>query len=480
MAKLLVVALVLFGLFKVISLFQYEKETRVAVKESKPFVIVIPSYNNSAYCERNLRSVFDQIYDNYRVIYIDDASTDDTFDKVSLLVQSLHQEKRVQLIRNADNRGALANLYHAIHSCNNDEIVVTLDGDDFLAHENVLNKLNRAYANPDTWMTYGNFVDYPTYTQKPVLCKKVPSYIVNNNSFRKHEWMTSHLRTFYAGLFKKIKLHHLLYNGRFFPMAWDLSLMLPMLEMSGKHAVFIKDILYLYNRTNPINDHKVNIKLQSDCATYARKLTAYSRLKQLDLRPQKDAKADLVIFTEETSRLQAFLESLSLYAKNIDSVFILSRNNLGPIATSPPQTYFINYSDQPGENFREVLLNTLFTLSQNRHLFFATTQTDFTYPVDFSSCIHALNKSGGYGFYFGYSENSPECISLDTHCGAWQFMTGSGNWKSSNRLDMVLYPKETLKRYLSPLPFHDLETLHTAWTSKQKSRKVGLCHIDHD
>jgi len=251
------------------------------VKEQKPFVIIIPSYNNSAYCEKNLRSVFSQKYENYRVIYIDDASTDDTFSKVTAIVSSLNQENRCTLIKNPTNKGALENLYQAIHSCLDHEIIVTVDGDDFLAHEEVLSTLNAAYANPDVWMTYGNYLDYPTFKQKPLICKKIARSVVKQNSYRKHPWVSSHLRTFYASLFKKIEKEDLLLEGKFLPMAWDLAFMFPLLEMSGEHALFIKSTLYLYNRTNPLNDHKVNFELQTKCAHHVRNKTPYSRLNKL-------------------------------------------------------------------------------------------------------------------------------------------------------------------------------------------------------
>ncbi len=35
--------------------------------------------------------------------------------------------------------------------------------------------------------------------------------------------------------------------------------MFPMLEMSGMHARFISDVLYVYNMDNPINDFKGNV-----------------------------------------------------------------------------------------------------------------------------------------------------------------------------------------------------------------------------
>jgi len=244
----------------------------------KPFVVIIPSYNNSAFCEQNLISVLTQNYGNFRIIYIDDCSKDDTVAKVSYLIDHSPLKDKITLVQNRINLGALKNLYTAIHSCRDDEIVVTVDGDDFLAHAHVLKKLNAVYADENVWMTYGNFLDYPTYRQKPLICKPIPQNVIRAKSYRKAEWVASHLRTFYAGLFKKISQEHFLYQGEFLPMGWDLAFMIPMLEMADGRFRFIDEVLYLYNRSNPINDHKKNLQLQSECAAYVRNLPPYDSL----------------------------------------------------------------------------------------------------------------------------------------------------------------------------------------------------------
>jgi glycosyltransferase involved in cell wall biosynthesis len=272
---------VLAGLILVFRGEKEPKHRKIASLVEKPFVIIIPSYNNSAYCEHNLLSVLSQNYKNFRVIYIDDASKDDTYEKVSKIVANSPLKDRVTLIHNATNQGALKNLYDAIHSCQSNEIVATVDGDDFLAHADVLKKLNSIYADNNVWMTYGNFLDYPSYKQKPTICKPFPKNVIRNNSFRRHEWVSSHLRTFYAGLFKKIAPKHFIYEGKFLPMGWDLAFMLPMLEMSGRHFRFVDEVLYLYNRTNPINDHKLDLALQASCANYIRSLPPYQNLETL-------------------------------------------------------------------------------------------------------------------------------------------------------------------------------------------------------
>lgn len=248
----------------------------------KPFVIIVPSYNNSAYCEQNILSILHQQYENYRVIFIDDASTDDTFDKVQALVDRSPKKDKVTLIKNTENKGSLANLYHAIHDgCKDQEIVVCVDGDDQLAQLYVLKKLNKIYANSNIWMTYGNYLEYPTYKQKPKLCQKFPKSVLRSHRFRQYKWVTSHLHTFYAGLFKKISPEHLSRDGQFLPVAGDVAIVLPMLEMASGHFQFIEDVLYLYNRTNPLSDHlSSKLVLQNSYDRYVRSLPSYQPLEQ--------------------------------------------------------------------------------------------------------------------------------------------------------------------------------------------------------
>src|SRR5258708_2734004 len=86
-----------------------KKKEVFSVVQSKPFVIVIPSYNNEQFCERNLKSVLSQKYDNFRVIYIDDCSKDGTYGKVEKIIEESGQQAKVTLIRNETNRGAMEN-----------------------------------------------------------------------------------------------------------------------------------------------------------------------------------------------------------------------------------------------------------------------------------------------------------------------------------------------------------------------------------
>ena len=53
----------------------------IPLKEKK-FVVFISSYNNESHVNKNLLSVANQKYSNFRVIYINDKSTDNTITEV--------------------------------------------------------------------------------------------------------------------------------------------------------------------------------------------------------------------------------------------------------------------------------------------------------------------------------------------------------------------------------------------------------------
>lgn len=265
----------------------YFKLRSIAVKEpqraEKSLVVVIPSYNNARYYKRNLDSVLSQRYKNFRVIYIDDQSPDGTGELVevylkqhSLGVHSLIS--RVQLIKNTQRKGALGNLYDAIHSCKDEEVIVTLDGDDWFAHHDVLARINREYQEHDAWLTYGNYISFPWV--RFGICAPIMPNVHSMSSYRRTPWVTSHTRTFYSWLFKKIKKEDMQENGAFLGVTWDMAFMFPMLEMAGAvHVRFIPEVTYIYNVATPLNDYKLRVFEQHRLEKALRSKQPYAPIK---------------------------------------------------------------------------------------------------------------------------------------------------------------------------------------------------------
>lgn len=248
--------------------------------EDTKFCVVIPSYNNVKYIVPCLNSVFIQNYHNWKMIFIDDASNDGTSELISRikLNSQLSDEKFTILKHETRMRSALYSFYQAANNfCNDDEVMVHLDGDDMLASSKVLTILNDIYKQDQIWLTYGLFI----YSNGRI-GKDFNREISEDDWLRVRSlpWSTSHLRTSYTWLFKLIKLADLQYQGEFFHTAPDVAMMLPMLEMAGKHRTkFVEDILYLY-RLSSTNEHVLYGSEQQQMNRYIRSLPQYKLLEK--------------------------------------------------------------------------------------------------------------------------------------------------------------------------------------------------------
>lgn len=253
------------------------------------FVILMTGYNIEKYVEESLKSVcFQKSSRPYQVICINDCSTDNTRAIMDRYVQENHLESFVKPIHNSARIGSLENIYNAIHTLIPDhKIVVSVDADDQLIHNDVLLRLEKEYSNPHVWMTYGNALTVPG---GGLWCKKVSDKALLKKQLRREPFLAQHLKTFKAGLFKKIRKEDLMYQGKFLTATGDMAFMFPMLEMcapkdwdfSKNHSRFISEPLYLYRMDNPINVFRVNKDRQKFFDQYIRSKSPYKRLEKLN------------------------------------------------------------------------------------------------------------------------------------------------------------------------------------------------------
>jgi len=76
-----------------------------------PFVIVVCSYNNDQWSETTLTSLFTQNYKNFRVIIVDDCSSDNNCEVIQQCIDKYNFNDRVTFIKNEQRRRKLSNLY---------------------------------------------------------------------------------------------------------------------------------------------------------------------------------------------------------------------------------------------------------------------------------------------------------------------------------------------------------------------------------
>lgn len=221
--------------------------------------IITPFYNPGDFLENCVSSLVSQKYDNFEMIFVDDMSTDGSYEKLP------HDDDRALIIKNTVRKTALENLHNAIMDhCDPDDIVVIVDGDDWLDNRRVLSYINDQYNELDPWIFYGQ--SNWTNGQRGFATEYTEKEFEN---IRKAPFKISHLRTFRAGLYHKMKDQDPDFSGLkdssgdFYKSSYDTAMMFPLLEMAGKEkTVFNDTILYIYNRDNPISDDKVDQNLQ--------------------------------------------------------------------------------------------------------------------------------------------------------------------------------------------------------------------------
>lgn len=245
--------------------------------ENHSFCIIITGRNNGANLEKTLESALDQKYDRFRVIYIDDGSHDGSFELAEQLIQNSQKTHHVQLIRHEQPLGEIAGLTSAVSDCLDEEIILILSGDDWLAHPWVLQLLNQYYADPDLWLTYGQSIGYPTFEKQ-----WTEPDLTHSESIRPLPFAASPPHTFYATLFKRISLADLIPYGEPDFTSSHLAYMIPMLEMAKGHFQCLPDVLYIVNQEAPKDEPaEKSIALEKEI----RSLPSYQPLADLLVKP---------------------------------------------------------------------------------------------------------------------------------------------------------------------------------------------------
>lgn len=232
-------------------------------ENEKLIEVVVPFYNASQYLRKCIESISAQNYENFRLHLIDDVSTDDSHEVAATAVTDFGLSHLTQQYATNEKRvGALANQIWAIKYFSNDSIVVLIDGDDALTNDpNAFKKINQQYHDGAD-MTYGSM--WSMADNVSLIAQEYPNEVFKQKSFKDYrfpwEIPYTHLRSFKVEAFNRIDDSDLRdSDGNYFKAGGDTALFYALINVCEAGSVRpIRDILYLYNDLNPINDYKVN------------------------------------------------------------------------------------------------------------------------------------------------------------------------------------------------------------------------------
>lgn len=232
-------------------------------------------WNAENYIKNCIRTLKNQKDTNFEVYLIDDMSTDKGAEIVKNLIDG---DLRFKLIENAEKKFKLKNLDELISTFDDEDIVIELDGDDFLLSQDVVEDIRKTYSDGNVWLTNGSFMysdGNPGFSSKG-----------NPDTIRKDVFTFSHLRTWKTFLWKAIPKSYLLDDdGTYFKSAADVAYTFSLLELAGtENYRFLPKLYYVYNASSPYNDHKVGSATggghqeQQRCSNIIRNKTTLKKL----------------------------------------------------------------------------------------------------------------------------------------------------------------------------------------------------------
>lgn len=209
------------------------------------FIVCV--WNAEKYIRNCIRTLKSQQDTDFKVYIIDDMSTDSTVDIIKNLISG---DDRFELIINTEKKFKLKNLDELITTFDDEDIVIELDGDDFLLNADVVTDIRGVYFDKKVWLTNGSFM----YSNgNPGFARKG-----NPDTIRRDVFTFSHLRTWKTFLWKAIPKDYLKDdNGEYFKSAADVAYTFSLLELAGNENYrFLPKLYYVYNAESPYNDHK--------------------------------------------------------------------------------------------------------------------------------------------------------------------------------------------------------------------------------
>ncbi len=116
------------------------------------FSVLIANYNNGEFLQEAINSVIAQTYDNWEIILVDDASTDNSFD----IYKTLECDDRIHIHRNNSNKGCG---YTKRRCCelSNGEICGFLDADDALDPTAIKVMVENHLKHPNCSLIYSQY-----------------------------------------------------------------------------------------------------------------------------------------------------------------------------------------------------------------------------------------------------------------------------------------------------------------------------------
>ena len=213
--------------------------------ERNRFVFVAPMFNASETLPRMLHSICGQSYQNWKLILIDDVSSEEHVKSSIKICNDFKRilngkyEDKIVNVWNLEKKWEVANVLHGISICEDEDIVCRIDADDWLTDSDALTIIDAGYQQTGCellWTAHRwGFSD--DNISGPMDAKANPY---------NHPWVSSHLKTFRKKLLNGVNDENYRGpDGNYIRRAGDQAIYLPALHNTHKRF-FLPRVMYHY------------------------------------------------------------------------------------------------------------------------------------------------------------------------------------------------------------------------------------------
>ena len=252
------------------------------------FKIIINCGPCQDFIGRCLASVRAQTFANWDAHVTVDPCGDDT---VVRAVRAAAGDPRIQVRANHTRCYSMKNLVDAIRRCRAapEDVIVSLDGDDWFARDDSLQIIADAYERFDCWVTYGSWLSVKLAPNGEPN-GRWPAYPEGEVDFRTHPFLGTAVRTWKRWLWDHVRDDDLRDEaGEYVRVSEDKLMMIPLLELSGtSRAHHIDAPIMIYNK---IVDYTIGDPFAEERVRNAALVERRPRYARLIARPYAGADA---------------------------------------------------------------------------------------------------------------------------------------------------------------------------------------------
>lgn len=285
--------------------------------------IIIPNYNHARYLKQRLDSVFNQTYQNFEVIFLDDCSTDNSLEIVEKYKRNPHLS---QIVVNETNSGSVFSQWDKGIKLANGEVIWIAESDDY-CEINLLEELVRAYtAKKNVVVAFPQYV-YVWPDGQMNKAKERSTQYYNGEKFIT-KWMSMYcvIRNASGVIFSKSAAMNVSDDFKSYKACGDYLFWTQVAEQ-GKVAYIRKNLTYFRQHEFNVTSHSYSTGNES---VESRKVVDYidakyhlSRIQKIKIYAQKVHQYNTVNYIDEAARIRS-LGAWNIHEKHtvIGNVFL--------------------------------------------------------------------------------------------------------------------------------------------------------------